>query len=134
MGSHIGHTRWRKTVASAVVATHLAACHSWRVEAVPPTQLLATSHPSEIRVTRQDSSKVVLATPGIVRDSLWGWSRGAELGMPLTDVRAIATRHGDAGKSVFLGVGIFAGLAATVGVICATTDCFTFQWRFGSAK
>jgi hypothetical protein len=113
--------------APVLLATHLAACTSWRVENVPPAQLLQTKAPSEVRVTRPDDSKVVLHTPSVVRDSLWGWSRGAELGMPLTDVTVIATRHGDAGKSVELGLGIVVGTIAVAGIYCATTDCFKFN-------
>jgi hypothetical protein len=90
MGSHNRHTRWGKVAAPLLMATHLAACTSWRVETVPVTQLLQTRPPSDLRVTRADRSTVVLHTPGVVRDSLWGWSRGAELGIPLIDVRALA--------------------------------------------
>jgi hypothetical protein len=67
-------------------------------------------------VTRADSSTVVLQTPSVVRDSLWGWRRGTELGIELADIRAIATRHGDAGKSLLLGLGIVGGLFAIAAV------------------
>ena len=129
MGSHIGQARWRKATAPVVLAAHLAACTSWRVETVPPAQLLETQAPSEIRVTRPDDSQVVLTTPGIARDSLWGWWRGAQLGIPLTDVSEIATRHGDAGKSVLLGTGIVVGVVATAAIVCAASDCFKFNLK-----
>jgi hypothetical protein len=127
MGSHIGQAPWRKAAAPVLLATHLAACTSWRVENVPPAQLLQTKAPSEVRVTRPDDSKVVLTRPGIVRDSLWGWSRGAQLGIPLTDVTVIATRHGDTGKTVALGLGIVVVTVAAAGIYCAATDCFKFN-------
>jgi hypothetical protein len=127
MGSHIRQALWRKVAAPLLLATHLAGCTSWRVENVPPAELLQTTAPSEVRVTRPDDSKVVLTRPGIVRDSLWGWSRGAQLGMPLTDVTVIATRHGDAGKTVELSVGIVVGTFAGALIYCATTDCVKFN-------
>ena len=132
MGSYIGQAPWWKAVASVLLATHLAACTSWRVENVPPVQLFQTTAPSEVRVTRPDDSKVVLTRPAIVRDSLWGWSRDGELGMPLTDVTVIATRHGDAGKSVALGVGLAVGAIAAAGLYCATTDCFKFTLNWAA--
>jgi hypothetical protein len=124
MGWHIRQAPWRRVAAPVLLATHLAACTSWRVETVAPAQLLKTKTPSEVRVTRPDNSKVVLTHPGVARDSLWGWSRGAQLGIPLTDVRAIATRHGDAAKTVLLGTGIAVGVAAAAVFIgCAATHC-----------
>jgi len=128
MGSHIRQARWRKAAAPILVAAHLAACTSWRVETAPAAQLLQTKAPSEIRVMRRpDYSEVVLSRPRITRDSLWGWSRGSQLGMPLTDVREIATRHGDAGKTVGLGLGIVVGTVAGALIYCATTDCVKFN-------
>jgi len=131
MGSHIRQACWRKAAAAVLLATHLAACTSWQVETAPAAQLLETKGPSEIRVMRRpDYREVVLSRPRIVRDSLWGWSRGLQLGMPLTDVREIATRHGDAGKTVELGLGIVVGTIAGGLIYCATTDCFKFNLNF----
>jgi hypothetical protein len=127
MGSHFRQGAWRKAAAPVLLGAHLAGCTSWRVENVPPAQLLQTKAPSEVRVTRPDDSKVVLIRPGIVRDSLWGWSRDAQLGMPLTDVTVIATRHGDAGKSVALGLGIVVGTVAAAAIYCAATECLKFN-------
>ena len=129
MGSHIRQAPWRTAVASALLVTHLSACHSWRVENMPPAQLLQTKAPSEIRVTRADSSTVVLSAPGIVRDSLWGWSRGADLGMPLTDVRAIATRHRDAVMTTLLTAGV---AGAVVAIVVWPAVCLTSGRPFSS--
>jgi hypothetical protein len=48
----------------------LAGCTQWQVQSVPPQQLVATRHPGRIRVTRPDSTKVVLTDPVIVGDTL----------------------------------------------------------------
>lgn len=119
MGSQVTQARWRKVAASVLLAAHLAACTSWQVENVKPAQLIATKAPSEVRVTRPDDSKVVLTRPAIVGDSLRGWSRGAQLGMPLGDVTVIATRHTDAGKTALLGLGVLGAVL----VVAAVSAC-----------
>jgi hypothetical protein len=124
MESRIGQPRWGKAVASVLLATHLAACTSWRVETAPTAQVLQTRAASDVRVTRADQSTVVLHRPSVARDSLWGWTRSVQLGIPLTDVRAIATRHGDVGKSLLLGAGIVVGVFAAAAISCAATECF----------
>jgi hypothetical protein len=55
-----------------LLSTSLAACSSWQAQTVSPQQLLVTQHPGKIRVTRTDSSKVVLTDPEIVGDTLYG--------------------------------------------------------------
>ena len=127
MTNHGRRVGRRQAVASMLLATHLVACTSWRVENVPPAQLVQTKAPSEVRVTRPDASNVVLGRPTIVRDSLWGWSRGAQLAMPLSDVTVIATRQGNTGKTVELGLGIVVGTMAAALIYCATSDCVTIN-------
>jgi hypothetical protein len=108
--------RRRPVVATAVLATQLAACSSWHVEQVAPEQLLHQRAPAEVRVTRTDGNQLVLAQPQLSGDSLTGFHGGVPGGVPLGDIGTIATRHGDAGKSVLLGLGIVGGLFATAAV------------------
>ena len=114
MGSHLSQAPWRKVAAPVLLATHLAACTSWRVENVPPAQLLQTKAPYEVQVTRADSSTVVLAAPQVAADSLQGWSHGTQLSIPMTDIHAIATRHRDAVMTTVLTAGVVGALVAIV--------------------
>ena len=115
----------RKAVASVLLATQIAACSSWRVETAPATRLLdeGPKAPFTVRVTRADQSKVVLRSPSVVRDSLRGWTQGTEIGIPLTDVRAIASQHGDVVKSLLLGMAIVG--VAVAGIYAAAMSTVT---------
>jgi hypothetical protein len=62
---------------------------------VSPQQLLLTQHPGKIRVTRTDSSKVVLTDPEIVGDTLYGGDTGAESARSSTGRECVAL--GDVG-------------------------------------
>jgi hypothetical protein len=86
-----------------VLTTSLAACSSWQTHGVSPQQLLVTQHPGKIRVTRTDSSKVVLTDPEIVGDTLYGRDTGAgsstsatgREGVALGDVGHVSLRRKD---------------------------------------
>jgi hypothetical protein len=113
-----GITR-RRLTALVLLLTYLPACSTWRVENVPPAQLVQSEAPSEVRITRADSSTLVLGFPRVVGDSLLGRAGGAQLGIPVTDVRAIATRHGDAGKTALLALGVLGAVIA----VAVVADC-----------
>ncbi len=86
-----------------VLTTALAACSSWQTQGVSPQQLLVTQHPGKIRVTRTDSSKIVLTDPEIVGDTLYGRDTGAgsitsatrREGVALGDVGHVSLRRKD---------------------------------------
>jgi hypothetical protein len=87
---------------------------------VPPAQLVQSKAPSEVRITRPDSSTLGLGFPRVVGDSLLGRAGGAHLGIPVTDVRAIATRHGDAGKTTLLALGVLGAVVAVAALAACT--------------
>jgi hypothetical protein len=95
---------------AAVVA--LSGCMSWRSEALSPAQLIATRKPPVVRVTRTDSSKVILRD---LNDSL-----GHRTGIPLAGIHSIATLQSDPTKTTLLFVGIG---VVTFGALCAA-DAF----------
>ena len=115
--------RRRRIVGVVLVATQLAGCSSWRVEQVGPEQLVRERAPAQVRVVRGDGSGLVLDRPKISGDSLTGLSGGAHRGVPLADVNTIATRHGDAAKSILLGVGIAGGIFA-IAAAAASSACY----------
>mgnify|MGYP001495007960 CR=1 FL=1 len=86
----------RQSLAAVLLAAYGLACTSWRVEGVPPARLLEDHHPTQVRVTRPDSSHVILHNPSLSGDSIVGSSQGAPAGIPLGDVASLATRKGDA--------------------------------------
>jgi hypothetical protein len=100
-----------------VVPLLLSACHSWRASSGPIAETLA-DHPDEVRVLRNDDSRITLLRPRLSGDSLIGERRASRseitFAVPLNDVRSLEVRRFDGGKTVALiaGVGVTAILVA----------------------
>jgi hypothetical protein len=77
-----------------LLTASLTACTKWQVQTLSPQQVLATRHPDKIRVTRADSTQVVLTKPQIVGDTLYGMAAG-QRGVALADVSRVSIRRGD---------------------------------------
>jgi hypothetical protein len=116
---------------AAVVA--LSGCMSWRSEALSPAQLIATRKPPIVRVTRTDSSKVILRDPEVAGDTLFGRpqsavndSLGDRTGIPLAGIHSIATHQSDPTKTtlLFVGIGVvtFAALCAADAFGCGPEE------------
>ena len=112
-----------------VLCLGLAGCSSWQVQAVSPGQLFQSRPPGRVRVTRSDSTQLVIDQPRLGADGLAGVSKGVPVSVPLTQVRALAVRRGDPAKTVGLVVGLStAGLivgAVTMQDCCAPSS---FSW------
>jgi hypothetical protein len=79
---------------------------------VSPEQLIATAHPNAVRVTRRDSSRIVLREPKIAAgDSLSGVHNGAPASIAVSDVTQVAIRKVSAGKTI----GLILGMSVVVG-------------------
>jgi len=78
---------WGRTLLATIwLAT---GCGSgWSQVAVAPTAL--ESEPQEVRVTRDDGSRVVFAVPRIERDSLFGEVDGQPQAMAMSEVQRLA--------------------------------------------
>jgi hypothetical protein len=112
-------------VAVVLLGIHLAGCSSWRVEQVSPAQLLSERGPVPVRIVRSDGSRLVLEQPKVSGDSLSGFSDGRRRAVPLRDVNSVATRHGDVGKSVLVGLGIVGGAFAIAAIgYAASNPCY----------
>jgi len=111
--------RRTRFVAGLLLLLYLPACHMWRVENVPPAQLISSKHPDKVRVRLADSSSVDVQQPSIARDSLRGYDKQGARAVALSDVHSIATRHANwfaNGFFIALGatfIGLAIGVAAT---------------------
>ena len=108
-----------------------AACTTWRPDTLSP-QAVVQGHPLSLRVTYTDSSSVILNYPVLQGDTIVGRDpHHAEVRVPLDSVLLTGTRHGDAGKSLLVVLGVAAGLfAVAAGVFaihCNQTNCFDMQ-------
>lgn len=77
-----------------------SACTGWKTQSVTAARVVAERRPHQIRVTRQDGSRVVLDRPEILGDTLFGHFRDPwpKDGRPrpavaLADVRGVAIRR-----------------------------------------
>ena len=107
----------RRPNACALLFCYLAACTSWHVEQdVTPQQLISTKQPSRVRLTRADSSSLVLDQPQIVAgDSVSGTHNGVPRRVAVSDITQVATSKISAGRTI----GLFLGLAVIVVGIAA---------------
>ena len=108
--------RWHRTV---VAASWLAAgCGAgWRQVPVAPTAL--AHEPTEIRVTLDDGSRLVLSMPRFEGDSLFGEVNGRPRALALTEVRRLALPQASSSRRS----------AGTVAVITALV-VFAAGWTY----
>jgi SAM-dependent methyltransferase len=118
----------RKAVSVALLLglSNLSGCTSWQEKEVAPAQLVADQHPSTVRVTRADQSRVVLQQPTIGGDTLVGMvaagrPRG-ETRIALADVKRIEVRHFSAGRTIGLAAAVPA-VALGVFLVTCTGEC-----------
>jgi hypothetical protein len=122
-----------RATAGLLVGCYLPACTGWHTQSAAPEQVMTTKHPAQVRITRQDGSRVVLLQPVIEGDSVTGRDAGASGGpdslkpriaVALAEVRTVELQQTDAAKTVLL-VGA-AGLLIVV-IIAAASEPFTFK-------
>jgi hypothetical protein len=91
-----------------------SACTHWKVQSAFPEQVVSR-RPQRVRVTRNDSSRIVLRQPEIVGDTMYGAPRNgrAAVGGPrpaiaLTDVSEVAVRRVSVVRTTALVLGTLA--------------------------
>lgn len=112
-----------------MMATCLAACTHWQVQSVSPQQVIETRQPKKFRVTRTDSTDVVLEQPRIVADTLYGVRAGSpraadhatDEGIALADVSRVAIRRTDLAATTVLVLGSAAVIGGVVAAIIVSS-------------
>lgn len=133
--------RMERVAFTAWLAASAGACTSWQTVDVAPEQLIAEKHPTEMRVTRKDLSRVELQNPRTAGDTLFGTVQPAtvtvrnqsqygpssittptvpmdsvtQARIPFNDAVRIETRHVSAGKTAGLVAGLLVVGAAVAG-------------------
>ncbi len=106
--------RARRAVLAAAV-TLSAGCVGWRVQQVPPKELLKDKSIEAVRVTRADQSKVEIYNPVIQGDSIIGHPTNraiARLVMPISQVQTIATPYKSVPKTMLAGLAVLGAVGA----------------------
>lgn len=107
----------QRAIAATMLATAtLTACTGWEVQPVAPEQLLATKHPSSVRVTQKGGYQFVVDSPRISGDSLVGAVGGQSSGVPLANISAVAVQHASVAKAVGITL-VVAAIAAVIFIV-----------------
>ena len=127
-----GHMSFPRTVQQRVmaltcgVAITLAGCTRWHEIEWPKASGVAPRH-SALRVTKLDSSHVVVWAPRLAHDSLVGkpeWGQRPVV-VPLDSIHSVAARRFDGMGTAFVGLGLGAVTVAALclgGGICFSSD------------
>jgi hypothetical protein len=95
-------------VAIACLTVHFIGCTMWAAIDEPPWRVVGPGGADPVRVTRADSSQVVLANPAIQADSLVGVAQPARdtVSLPLTDVSQLEVRVPNRPVNGLIGAGL----------------------------
>jgi hypothetical protein len=93
----------QRAVTLVFLGSQVTACTSWTTQSVSPEEFFRGRTADEVRITRADSTKVVLVRPRLVGDSVLGDSVDAILSqknaVPLADIQSVAVRRKDPTKT-----------------------------------
>ncbi len=115
-----------RRVIAALLLVLVTACHSWQPITVSPQRLITEDQPSSVRVTLMNGETVTVENATVRNDSIVGATDAAG-GVASLDVQLLEVQHFSVGKTIELGFGIAAGLAAVAAVViliaCSGGDC-----------
>ena len=98
------------------LATFAGACTSWETRPESASAIVGDSAPERVRVTRTDSSRIVLVSPALARDTLRGLLEGSEdrmVAIPVSGIQQLAVRDLDPLKTA----GLIAGLLVLAALV-----------------
>ena len=105
----------------------LTGCHTWRTQTVSPREVVETQQPQRVRVSLTSQSQLVLESPEIQGDTLFGHvgedpKTRKPIGLPLSVVEQVAVRQSDAGKTAVALVGGAGAAVVLLGLLSLTLD------------
>jgi hypothetical protein len=97
-----------------------SACQGWHLQEAAPESSLAVQHRGPIRITRMDSSQVVLRDAVMRADTIFGvvTQNGIDeqTRIPAADVRYVESRGFSTGKTVGLFFGLVLAVVAALAI------------------
>lgn len=106
--------RLRHLMTTAGLMLSATGCVAWRVESVPPMELLRGGGVPAVRVAKPDRSKVEIFDPHLEGDSLVGHPTNraiARVAIPLAQIQTIETRSHSFGRTILLTLAVAGGVA-----------------------
>ena len=117
----------RPAMGMLLLSTQLLACTEWSTETMSARNLIESSHPSRIRVTRTDGTHVVLNQPVLQSDTLVGQVKGSRSAVPVADVTGVAVRRTNTVNTVLLIGGLIFITAAVAAAASSYGGSFGTQ-------
>jgi len=114
----------RRPIAYLLLICYLPACTTWHIErGISPARVIANQRPDSIRVTRTDSSRIVLVQPNFAAgDSVTAIHNGYRARLALSDITQIETKRFNAGATV---AGVF---LVSMGAVAIMVTAFKGMW------
>jgi hypothetical protein len=115
----------RGSIAILLLAGGLSGClgsglKSWRVQSPSPAQVVTQQHPKRIRITRADSTKIVVRDPSVIGDSLVAVDAAdRRIALPLAEVLQVEVQKTPVAAAIFATV---VGTAALVWLFASLID------------
>jgi len=102
----------QRIMSIALMAGHLSACTSWRVETLSPAEVIRVHRPAKVRLEDIDGHREVLYGPEVQGDTVIGRRAVSDpapnRALALSQIKQVATRHVSSGRTVgfVLGIGL----------------------------
>jgi hypothetical protein len=102
---------WRWSALAGLGLLQTACLTHWQDQRLSPAAVIEQQHPVVVRVTRINSSRVILREPRLADSVLVGLARDSALSISLADVARVALRRPGASTPVRVGAaGVGVGL------------------------
>ncbi|HYC30693.1 MAG TPA: hypothetical protein VEB59_00305 [Gemmatimonadales bacterium] len=103
---------------AAGLAAPAPACTRWRVEQLPPAQLIEQNRPGKVQLRRHDGERLVLKRPWVDGDSLAGLHDRDTTRVAVADVSTVAVRRFGPLETLGLTAFTVGALALTCAIAC----------------
>lgn len=105
---------------SAVLALLQTACLSplrhWEDQRVAPAEVVEQRHPAVLRVTKVDSTRLVVREPRVADGTLLGTAGDSAVTLPLAEIARVAIQRRGASPPVQVGLGML-GLGLLIYIV-----------------
>jgi hypothetical protein len=103
----------RSTVLLALLTGFQGACMHTIAVRERPGDFLASQTPGSATVTLAEGNPIVVNLPRVVMDTIFGWSKGQEVSIPVQDVKEVRVRKVSVVRNAIIGgVVVGGGMAA----------------------
>ena len=117
----------RRTLSTVLLLAYLSGCTEWRVAGPTPAEFIAREAPENVRLTRTDSSQIVVEAPRVRSDTLFGILLGGagkgdtvqRYAVALADIRTVEVRKVSTKRTLGLAAGVLGGFLVIALLSCA---------------